>query len=543
MPTRWLIGIALLIVIAGCTNLPPLPTPTVAPTRRPSQTPTDTEIPVIPTDTPTLTPTSSPTFTPTPTNTPSDTPTLTPTLTSTLTRTYTPLPTSTPSSTPTPTDTATPLPSSTPTDTATFLPTNTPTPRPTSTPTFLPSNTATLLPTATFTPLATDTLLPTNTATDTAIPPTTAPSATALATSTPRIAATIPASGVPTLFSTPLITATTILVPTVVIIVKTPTAGVTLRPLPPTVIAITATPQIVYNLPGGGGSIQYPSSGGQIVDVDISVTGRRAIVESTGQIFIDGVEQVYNGDKKSGHFVTRARWSPDGRYLAIITETPNGANIPFEARLDDGVYVIDTQNPGSLPRKILKANVYGGNEKSIAQAIAWAYNSRDLLIVIGHNSPTGDAVVQTSINGDPNNPARLEFSGPSWLPDDSGFLATPNNGAAQIQMVRGGLGTPVNGSGLPAWIQNPVQISDGAYAFLGGSARGSLLSLYLLIGGNAVQKSVPLADGVEFAEWNYAHTSLLVKLRNGQVKVVYLDGRIQDVTLQQASGADIHWLR
>jgi hypothetical protein len=373
--------------------------------------------------------------------------------------------------------------------------------------------------------------------------------AIALPTNTPLILSTLPASVAPNPSATGIATGTTIFAPTIVIIVQTPSSGGTAtRPASaPTAITQTPQPQTVYDLPGGGGRVQYPPAGGQIIDVDVSVTGRRAIVLNTGQVMIDGVVQPYNADKKSGRFATKVRWSPDGRYLAFISETPNSANQPYESRIDDGVYVVDTQAPGSPPHKILKANVYDGNDKQIATDIIWARNSRDLLITVAHNSATGDAVVRTTINGEPNQIPLINFSNPSWLPDSSGFVATPNDGTVQIQVVRGSPPslaiTPANGSNLPAWIQNPVQIAEGTYAFLGGSARGGNLSLYLLDGGTATAKSVPLPDAVITAEWNFAHNSLLVRLRNGQVKVLTLDGRVIDVTLQQSNGTDIHWVR
>ena len=113
------VGLFVLLIIAGCAS----PTPTPEPTATPSPTPTAEPTPTTPPPTATPTPTPRPTATSIPTPEPTSTPT------------PTPRPTATPRPRPTAIPTATPRPSATPTPAATPTPTPipatpTPTPRP-----------------------------------------------------------------------------------------------------------------------------------------------------------------------------------------------------------------------------------------------------------------------------------------------------------------------------------------------------------------------------------------------------------------------------
>ena len=114
------VGLFVLLIIAGCASPTPTPEPTVAPSPTPTAEPTPT-----PTPQPTATPTPTPR--PTSTSTPTPAPTATPTPTPRPTATPRPRPTATPTATPRPT--ATPTPAATPTPTP-IPATPTPTPRP-----------------------------------------------------------------------------------------------------------------------------------------------------------------------------------------------------------------------------------------------------------------------------------------------------------------------------------------------------------------------------------------------------------------------------
>lgn len=258
-----------------------------------------------PTFTPTATSTPTSTFTPTPTFTATFTPTLTYTATATLTPTLTVTPSSTPTPTSTPTYTETPTLPPTATSTATW----TSTPSPTFTVTVSPSPTATqvptLIPSATFTlsatpmetliaaqipspmpaasattppPTATVTLAPSNTPsptltvtltstmtmtatvqpslTYTSTPtPEPSPTQTSLPTHTATLRPTQPVAeatvtSLPALSSSPMLTATSSLIPT-----ATAESEPTLSESPTVaVLSLTATPAGTGVLPSDGGT-------------------------------------------------------------------------------------------------------------------------------------------------------------------------------------------------------------------------------------------------------------------------------------------------
>ncbi len=499
---------ALCLAALACNLTPGIPvTPTLIPTAPPTlpQTPSPTAIVLqaSPTSTPTLTasPTDSPTFTPSPTPTrtasPTDSPTLTPSPTPTLTASLTDTPTLTPSPTPTLTASPTDTPTLTPTlRLLLFVTPPSPTPMPSPTPRIL--------------------IFP---------PPTLPPTLTA--------APTVPIF-LPT--SVPLSTATPVDLP------FAPPA----TQAPPTPLIIAASEGEFALI--GGDILQIPPREG-LRAFDISPTGRRALIDQDGRLFIDGAP--YDGDgKHAAQRFVAARWSQDGAYLAYIVETPNAEALrldPTRAN-DDGVWVVAL---GGAPRHVLRNHYLEGSNEfpfRIARSLAWADDGDALLI-----SVTASGGIAASILTGRSRFANermdglfdvLPFAGTAWLPRGVGWIATQL--PTPERCVRLGIVdrytaafTPIfDGATLGLWLQDGAQLPDGRYAFLGkphfegcAPANGADLRLYA---GYPTEipypLSAPLEGEVIRAEWSPSRLALYVQTRQA-------DGRVRNFVLDALSGA------
>lgn len=538
-----LIGLALM----AC-NLQGIPvTPTLAPTHAITQTviafpPTETASPS-PTITlirPSATITPSRTLidlistTEVPTDTPSQTPSLTPSHTSTFTATasasVTPPPSDTPTLSPSTSPSVQPSPTSSGILTATPLnlpPTSTPFPTVilifnTATPP--PSHTPSPAPITPFMLLTTPTLVPSP-----------APF-------------NVPATNLPgtPLFIAPLPTAT----PPVAV------AGVF-----PTAISLDDRAEYV-EIPEG--SLQRPAPEGEISAYDLNRSGRRAEIRRDGRMTIDG--SIYVGDNKHTRqqFIA-ARWSPDGNWLAYIVQTPGAVERQITAlqSIDDGVWVLEVYNPTAKPRHILRNHyVPGSNEYPyrVALNLSWASDSDAILVnIIGQGGTPGVVLTGRSRFANEREPGlfqTLPYVGASWL-NDGGWIAATSDPtrSTQIGVVdrRSAIFSPIlDGAAVGLGISYPMALADGRVAFLGlPSATGRLesgalgLRLYVYAPGSAPQQvSIPLEGAVLSAEWNPAHTALLVNLRayDGSLRAAVM-GINGGITYLTSSSAFTSWRR
>ncbi len=371
----WIIGLMMLSsAMLACTLPPGIPvTPTLAPSSTPSLTP------MVPTDTPLPTETSTATGTQTPIPTPTASPTVTAsrTFTPSPTATGTPPPTETPSLTPTYTASATATPSDTDTPPPTLVPTETfsPTPSPTSpaslTPTATLSETPpdTEIPTIAVTESPTASDIPTDVPTLEPILPTRVPPPTARRTATPRPTVVSASTAPPNPNGVPISVLSTL-----------------------TAIARTAAPTAIY-YGGSGGSI---IRGGVVIatvppgNLRYEVnpqTGGVALVNQGNLLFVGSKPVVVSPYStysptagKAPFFVRMLRWSPDGRLLAFIVETPNArsGDMRFEDTINDGVWVYD---PGAnTSRQVFRNEYRKGTNIQIANNVGWTNDSRLLLI-------------------------------------------------------------------------------------------------------------------------------------------------------------------
>ncbi|MFN8418647.1 MAG: hypothetical protein U0528_05295 [Anaerolineae bacterium] len=534
-------GIVLLLLgmaTMACNLFPGVPaTPTLIPTRV-TATPTPTQ--PIPTPLALL---------PTATATATSTRTLTPTATVTVTGTIPP------SATLTATDTATSTPSNTSTSTArptiTLIPSATRTFTPQPIPTLALSPTAvtvtaavtTAVPPITFTPLpaallATPTLRPSQTSSFTAAPPPTQ-QVIVITSTPPPIQPTI--SPIP---GTPVAVAPT-----------TPTFTI------PNVVII---PTITFNQIDGtvsinGESLQLPfrnASGQAPADFDISISGRRAFIGFDGRMTIDGATYV-GDDKHTRQRFISARWSPDGRWLAYIVQTPDAESgrLPFLQTIDDGVWVLDAGTAGAKPNHVfLNTYIRDSNEYPyrVAVALEWAKDGSGLLITV--RTVAGYRTVLAGIQREQNQTFDQIFPG-AWLTDSSGWSAVriESDGSVTlgVQDRRGAFLSLLSGSQVGLWMQNPAQLENGSFAFLakptaGGRFEGATgLQLYTYTaGGTPIPVSAALDGELISAEWSPNRRAVLVLLQTnfGVVqRVITLDGTIQEVTFAEGGTARAHW--
>ncbi|MCE7946704.1 MAG: hypothetical protein DYG88_04665 [Chloroflexi bacterium CFX4] len=533
-PTRSALGLmlsALCLAALACNLTPGIPiTPTIAPTLRPSltYTPSPTAIALQPS--PSHTPTA--TLTHTPTASPTDLPSLTPTHTLTLTLTPTATLTDLPTDQPTRTATSRPTLTATFTATATLTQTTTPTASltvsATQTPTFAP--TATLTATirlVTATPPPTQTASPSPTALLIILPPPTLPITD---TPPPTILAFLPTAA-------PLSTGTPLPVPFE----------------PPPATAAPPTPFVIARSEGefaiiGGDTLLLPPSETTRA-FDVSATGRRALIDQDGRLFIDGALYTGGGKHVNQRFVA-ARWSSDGAYLAYVVETPNAEALRFDPirANDDGVWVVAL---GGEARHVLRNHyVEGSNEFPfrVARSLAWADDQDALLI----NVTAGGGIAASILTGRSRFAnermdglfAVLPFNGTAWLPNGVGWVATtlPTlERGVQLGIVDRYTAafTPIfDGAALGLWLQDGARLPDGRYAFLGrpspdgrNYAGGNNLSLYVgYETERPYQLSQPLEGEVIRAEWSPSRLALYVQTRQA-------DGIIRNFVLDALSGA------
>jgi Tol biopolymer transport system component len=307
-----------------------------------------------------------------------------------------------------------------------------------------------------------------------------------------------------------------------------------------------------------GGILQFPviDNEGQLSrDVDISRTGRRVVISAAGQATIDG--GVYVGDDKHirQRFVA-ARWSPDGRWLAYIVQTDGAeaGTLDIQQTIDDGVWVLDSATPGAKPVHVFRSTYYRASNEypyRVPINLEWASDNEALLITVKTVGGlatvlAGRAYMQSQY---------FEVTPGAWLPDGSGWATT--------QILPGGTGHTLgimdrlgrftgllNTAQEGLWMQNPVRLDNGRYAFLGkpspnGQPDPNGLRLYLYdSGGTPVPISDTLVGEVIFAAWSPNRNALLVVLRTPygiETKLLTLTGDIVDYTAMSSGSTATHW--
>ncbi len=508
MRREYLTLIILGLAAIAC-NLPVgvVATPTVAPTIFALPSPSPTAVAILPSPTPLPSETQSPT------------PTFT--LTATFTATDTPLPSTTPSATFTNTPTATDTPTNSATATPTFTDTAAPsatlpptatsssTPLPSLTPTPAPSNTATLIP-------PTTTLVPTSTP------------LTPTATQPPIDLGIITMTSLPTLVPSPL-AATLVSSPIPVQPQPTVGAGDGAAVITATSFFIPARTSTPIFLNGAGGNVQpvLPMLPGGVPrgarDSDVSSTGRRAAIDPNGRLTIDNAFVPVKHPEKR---VTQVRWSPDGRWLAYVVQTPGAAENPFDWRLsnDDGLWVFDTAT--NMPYFVLRQkydNQPDDPQVRVVDDILWAANNDAIMVTLRRHK--GKASIIVGVGGAVAEPGQyanksaafnvVNVVGGVWLPNDQGVVAAtsiPEQSARLgIVYIGGRFDQIADGAALGLWIQNPALLPDGRYAFLGKPAPtgrfednpNAPLRLYVMTPGSApVAMPGVLPGPVLLADWD-----------------------------------------
>jgi hypothetical protein len=334
--------------------------------------------------------------------------------------------------------------------------------------------------------------------------------------------------------------------------------------------AIGATPVTLDN--GGvfigttvniaGSSLQLPGGTGPIpLDFDINDGGHKAVISGTGNMTIDGVPYNANG-KQVGKRFSLARWSPDGRWLAYVVETPNAESgtLGAGATIDDGLWLLDSAS--NAPPEFIYRHHYGGAQDTdvrIVTDINWAWDNDAMMLTVKQPRGIGMILVGKGVRANDHNPGLFDlllYTGGTWLPDSTQGMVTTttaDNRATVMGILHRDVGqfTPIaDGGALGLYIQSPTQLPDGRYAFLAkpappGAAQNSGLALYVMSpGGQPAAVSQPLPGVLLGATWSPSRSALLVTLGVGsdfQTKVITLDGAITDYTAAARGSASAHW--
>lgn len=554
-------------------------TPTVTRTNQPSATPSIT---------PTLTLTSTPTSTFTATLTPSETLTNAPSATSSFT------PTNTATSTPLPTDTPTippsetPLPSPTPlplipTDIPTLTPTLTPTSTnaPTATSTLTPSNTPRPLPSATRTlsleELATFTVIapvgvpPTaTTQVEVAVAPTLDVTPTFITAEAPIIETPL-VSPIPAQVTPQEVLATATAQPTVALIVTLP-GVVTAIPIAPIGFNPPNVENRVFGLSTSGGV----TGGGFSLLNDTVLFERNPVdpnlyvtTDSSGNLYLTGLNGAgaYRPDMspfsqfvaltrdENNAFVPRAKWSPDGRFLAFIVagkKTGNDGVWFFQPGQFPPVQLLVDCLPLDVPGCSLVSNPYDP-DKWESKSLLWSPNSDAVMVALNlpaENNRGGIVILNATNDSEyrKTRPPVLRYDYGAWSRDGSYILVSgrgPDGHEYVGWLNRDGsfnkLLIDSEASGL--WMGFASQANDGSVYALGapGDRNGPREALHIYdMSGQAVTGAI--GDGFpDRVEWSPDGRAVFVQT-NGRQYIANINGEVRDISGQVAGARAINWV-
>lgn len=579
--------------------------PTSTASRTPTATPSST-FTLTATASDTNAPTATPSFTPTATNTPSSTPTATntnqPTATASFTPSITPSPTLT--NTPQPTATNTPVPSLTPLPIIpTSTPTNTLTPTLTLTATFTatnaPTNTPTLTPTPTFTPSRTPLPSPTPTRTlspgelaafNTPIAPVGEP-----ATATPQELAQLPTVTPLPLDVTPtFITAAAPIVEspqvTAIPVETTPlTEAATPTPQPTVALIVTlpglvtAAPPIVldFNPPTSENRAFAISTSGGLGGTGFSLLNNTLLFErnpldpniylttdTNGSLFITGLAGAgaYRPDmspfsqfvpqtrEENNSFVSAAKWSPNGQYLAFIVAGRKTA--------DDGVWFF---TPGQFPPiqllvDCLPIDVPGCSivsnpfdpDKWESRDLRWSPGSDAILVSLYLPEESRSALLVLPVTDNTRardvRPPVYRYDYGDWSLDGSRLLVSGRavDGHVFVGWInRDGsfseLVYDAEANGL--WMGFAHQAQDGSIFALGAPGNHNGPNEPLRIYNMAGQPlTAPIGDGFpQRVEWSPDGRAVFVQ-NNGRQFLASVEGEVSEITGQVAGARAVNWV-
>lgn len=572
------------------------PTASATPTATLTNTPPATNTPA-PSSTPTFTLTATESQTPTPTGTATATITLTFTATATPTATNTNQLTSTatftsvPTNTPLPTSTNTPIPSPTPLP---LLPSNTPTftLTPTFTPTNPPSATPTFTPTITLTP--SNTPVPSSTPTRTLSPDELASFATAvpiIATATPEVATQPP----PTLDVTPtFITSTAppdLGIVTPIPVETTPQALPTETPtFQPTVALIVSLAPTLSEPPQAPTLIPFQQTSPQTLSFALSTSGavtgftllddttlfernpvnpdEYVTTDSSGNMYITGVNGggayrpdmspfsqfiAQNRDENTA-FVSAARWSPDGQYVAFIVAGRKTAN--------DGVWIfqpgvgvpvqllVDCASEG-FPGCTIVSNPFDPNLWE-SLSLRWSPNSDAILVSVNlpQEGRTGVLVLPVTFNDRARDtrPMVYRYDYGDWSADGSRILVSGHAPDAHVYvgwLNRDGSFSELvydsEANGL--WMGFAHQARNGQIYALGAPGdRGGPREALRIYDMSGQPLTAPIGDGFpQRVEWSPDGTAAFVQV-NGRQFIANVNGNVTEISGQVAPGRAVNWV-
>ncbi|MEZ4671753.1 MAG: SH3 domain-containing protein [Anaerolineae bacterium] len=561
-----------------------LPTSTHTQTATVTLTSTNT---LTPTASDTNAPTATPTFTASATNT--DQPTVTPSLTATATlfptRTDTPLPSAT--NTPIPSPTPLPL---IPTDTATSTLT------PTLTATNAPSSTPTYTPTVTFTPSNTPRPSPTPTRTlspgelaafNTPIAPVGQP-----ATPTPPELAQVPTlDATPTFITAEAPLQVTPQVEITVLPINVTPQLVELSPTPqPTVALIVTLPGIVtaappitldFNPPTTENRAFALSTDGGLAGTGFSLLNNTLLFErnpvdpniylttdTNGSLFITGLggAGAYRPDMspfsqfvpqtrdENNAYVSAAKWSPNGQYLAFIVAGRKTA--------DDGVWFFTPGQfppiqllvdclPIDVPGCSIVSNPFDPN-KWESRELRWSPGSDAILVSLYLHEENRSAVLVLPVTDNTRardvRPPVYRYDYGDWAVDGSRILVSGHavDGHVFVGWInRDGsfseLVYDAEANGL--WMGFAHQARDGSIFALGspGNRNGpyEALRIYNMAG---QPLTGPIGDGFpQRVEWSPDGRAVFLQT-NGRQFLASVDGEVREITGQVAGAQAVNWV-
>jgi WD40 repeat protein len=264
---------------------------------------------------------------------------------------------------------------------------------------------------------------------------------------------------------------------------------------------------------------------------------------------------------------TQVAWSPNGARVAFIAETP-GARGDGSARIgdtpSDGLWVW-TLSPGQATQFTHHAlhnryaYIHGRDGARIVDDFAWSPDGNVLLVTLARAGgyPGVLGLITPGWNAD-SDPAILRHEHGMWSLDGSRILVSGIQ--TDVGPVLGWVDretqafTPlVNGQTLtvPLWMGHAAEMQDGRIALIGApynpgdpGAGGNSpdVGLYIYNAANVEPVRVSYIGGgpVLEAQWNAAHSAVLLKLADGRTVIAQTSGTVTDIS-GQVGGSNVRW--
>ncbi len=255
---------------------------------------------------------------------------------------------------------------------------------------------------------------------------------------------------------------------------------------------------------------------------------------------------------------TDVKWSPDGRAVAFVAETPGARRgEPIGDTPSDGLWVWrlpdNPQERNQLTHHALENRYeyhWGRDLARVVRDFEWSPDGQQLLVQQDRASGFGPQLVVIPWDHDAyGEPPILPYECGSWSRDGRRVLVSGlyrDTGSAVLGWVDPAGGEPdvlLDGRVQGLWMQDAVELPDGRIAFFGGPSasgaeRPSAVNLYVHSGGQVTRLAGMASGGPALTvNWNAARSAAIVRLANGRTLIMGINGWVQDITATVGMGS------